>query len=136
MLFRSECGYGLASLKEKIYSKFYDGGDNNLNMYGVLIYLATPDSDGSLGGLISIAQDKYRFQKILDDMLKKALWCSADPLCINSKEQGFLSLNYAACHDCTLLPETSCEFRNVLLDRGAIVGIAENRELGLFGEMF
>ncbi|MCK4261005.1 MAG: DUF1998 domain-containing protein [Halanaerobiales bacterium] len=131
----NECGYSVASLKEKIYSTFHDGELGNLDMHGVLIYLATSDCDGSLGGLISIAQDEYRLQKILDDMLQKALWCSADPLCINSTEQGFLSLNYAACHDCTLLPETSCEFRNVLLDRVSIVGTAENKSLGIFSEI-
>lgn len=130
----NECGYSVASLKEKIYSTFHDGDFDNHDMQGVLIYLATSDCEGSLGGLISIAQDEYRLQKILDDMIQKALWCSADPLCINSTEQGFSSLNYAACHDCTLLPETSCEFRNVLLDRVSIVGTSENRRLGVFGD--
>lgn len=129
------CGYNVASLKEKIYSTFHDGAQNNLEMQGVLIYLATSDCDGSLGGLISIAQDENLMERILDDMLQKALWCSADPHCISATEQGFASLNYAACHDCTLLPETSCEFRNVLLDRVAIVGTAENRSLGVFGDL-
>ena len=127
-----ECGYSLASLKEKIYSNFHE---ENEDMNGILIYLASSDSDGSLGGLISIAEDVDRLEKILDKMLEKALWCSGDPLCINTTEQGLLSLNYAACHDCTLLPETSCEFRNVLLDRVSIVGTLENRSLGLFGEL-
>lgn len=130
-----ECGYSLASLKEKIYSNFCDDSDSAMAMNGVLIYLATSDSDGSLGGLISIAEDVSRLENILDNMLKKALWCSGDPLCINATEQGLLSLNYAACHDCTLLPETSCEFRNVLLDRVSIVGTLENRGLGVFGEL-
>lgn len=130
-----QCGYSLASLKEKIYSNFYDQKDESINMNGILIYLATPDSDGSLGGLISIAEDVIQLERIVDNMLEKALWCSGDPLCINATEQGLLSLNYAACHDCTLLPETSCEFRNVLLDRVSIVGTLENRGLGLFGEM-
>lgn len=104
-------------------------------MQGVLIYLATSDCDRSLGGLISIAQDENLMERILDDMLQKALWCSADPHCISATEQGFASLKYASCHDCTLLPETSCEFRNVLLDRVAIVGTAENRSLGVFGDL-
>ena len=131
----NECGYNVASIKEKIYSTFYDGESGNTEMAGILIYLATADSEGSLGGLISIANDVISIEKIFDDMLNKALWCSGDPLCINSTEQGYLSLNYAACHDCTLLPETSCEFRNVLLDRVAIVGTNENRSLGLFGNI-
>jgi len=68
-------------------------------------------------------------------MLQKAMWCSADPLCANTTEQGVNSLNYAACHDCVLLPETACEFRNVLLDRIAIVGTDENPKMGLFGNV-
>lgn len=42
-------------------------------------------------------------------------------------------MNYAACHDCTLVPETACEFSNVLLDRVSIVGTGEDRKLGIFG---
>jgi len=72
-------------------------------------------------------------QSILKNMLHKALWCSADPLCCTSTQQGFHSLNYAACHDCVLLPETSCEFRNVLLDRISIVGTPEKPDIGLMG---
>lgn len=49
----------------------------------------------------------------------------------DNQDQGFSSLNYAACHSCVLLPETSCEFRNVLLDRGAVVGRPENPKIGV-----
>ena len=47
--------------------------------------------------------------------------------------QGYESLNYAACHACTLLPETSCESRNCLLDRVSVVGKYDNYNLGYFG---
>ena len=124
-----ECGYNASSITERIYSTYID---DSRDMYGVLIYLATSDSEGSLGGLISIANDSSRLRAILLNMLHKARWCSADPLCSSSKKQGFNSLNYAACHDCVLLPETSCEFRNVLLDRASIVGTPDEPKLGLF----
>ena len=127
----SECGYGESSLREKIYSTF-EGSDNVMN--GILIYLASSDADGSLGGLISIAENPEKMQRLLENMLLRAQWCSADPLCISSTNQGFLSLNYAACHDCLLLPETSCEFRNVLLDRATIVGTPDDYSLGIFGD--
>src|SRR5208283_4190992 len=39
------CGYSSASLRERLYA------DKGLGMAGVLIYTATTDSDGSLGGL-------------------------------------------------------------------------------------
>lgn len=131
----NECGYSTASIKEKIYSTFTSPNDSAPKMHGVLIHLASSDSDGSLGGLISIVQNTDKFQLILENMLKKALWCSADPLCITSMEQGFSSLNYSACHDCVLLPETSCEYRNVLLDRVSVVGTVEHRELGFMGKL-
>ena len=129
-----DCGYSASSIKEKIYSTFTDE-PNRPNMSGVLVYLAASDAEGSLGGLISIAADPGRMRSVLKNMLHKAQWCSADPLCRNSTKQGFHSLNYAACHDCVLLPETSCEFRNTLLDRVAIVGTPENPSLGLMGEI-
>ena len=129
-----DCGYSASSLKEKIYSTFLDE-PNRPEMQGVLIYLSTSDSEGSLGGLISISKEPKRLQAVLKNMLQKAMWCSADPLCANATEQGVNSLNYAACHDCVLLPETACEFRNVLLDRIAVVGTGENPEMGLFGNI-
>ena len=130
----NECGYSTASLKEKIYSTFVDTEDS-AKMHGILVYLASSDCDGSLGGLVSIAENPDKLRFILENMLRKAQWCSADPLCITSTEQGFHSLNYAACHDCVLLPETSCEFRNILLDRASIIGTAEQRNLGVMGTM-
>ncbi|MGQ0431795.1 MAG: Zn-binding domain-containing protein [Microthrixaceae bacterium] len=39
-----DCGYSSASLRERIYS--------DDKMAGLLIYTSTPDSDGSLGGLV------------------------------------------------------------------------------------
>lgn len=127
-----DCGYNIASLKEKIYSTFIDEEKDCLEMCGVLIYLTSADADGSLGGLTSIGANKVHFEKIIMNALRKAQWCSADPLCITSKQQGFSSLNYSACHDCLLIPETSCEFRNILLDRGSLIGTSENSDIGYF----
>ena len=131
----NECGYSAASMKEKIYSTFIPSSADSEIMNGVLIYLASSDSDGSLGGLISIAQNPEKFRKILEEMVYKASWCSSDPLCRESIEQGLDSLNYSACHDCTLLPETSCEFRNVLLDRVSVVGTPEKPQLGFMSSI-
>lgn len=103
------------------------------DLWHILIYLAASDSDGSLGGLISIAENASSIENIFDNMLRKALWCSGDPVCINTEDQAIDSLNYSACHDCVLLPEVSCESRNVFLDRVSVIGKPENRDLGLFG---
>lgn len=130
----NECGYNAASINEKIYSDFTDGS-SDVRMNGILIYLSSSDSDGSLGGLISVAEETELLDKVLKDMLNEARWCSADPLCAHSMHQGFTSLNYAACHACTLLPETSCEFNNVLLDRVSIVGMLEKPDIGYLGSI-
>jgi len=116
------CGYSQASLKEKIYST--DSNDP-FPMAGVLIYTASTDADGSLGGLVEQAQEG-RLEHLIDRMLEDAQWCASDPICRNSsgnQAQGVNSLNYAACYHCALLPETACEFHNVLLDRTAVLDL-------------
>lgn len=124
------CGYSAASIREKIYSEISD--QNEVKMCGVLIYVSSSDSDSSLGGLISVADNEDVFERIMDSMLERASWCSGDPLCISSTKQGYKNLNYSACHDCTLLPETSCESFNCFLDRASIVGLPDNPNLGFF----
>ncbi len=127
-----ECGYSGASIKERIYSTY---PDSTHKMAGILLYTSSSDSDGSLGGLVRNALPE-QFELIFRNMLQEASWCSSDPICIESKAQGYDSLNYAACHACTLLPETSCEMRNCLLDRGAVVGSLLDRSRGFFGDLF
>lgn len=124
------CGYSAASIREKIYSEISD--KDKVKMCGVLIFVSSSDSDSSLGGLISVANNEDVFEKVMDSMLDRASWCSGDPLCISSTKQGYKYLNYAACHDCTLLPETSCERFNCFLDRASIVGLPDNPDLGFF----
>ena len=125
-----QCGYSAASIKEKIYAS----GEEDKEMCGILIYTASSDSDGSLGGLARQGVPEKLRDMILS-MLENASWCSNDPICIDSKNQGYNGLNYAACHACTLLPETSCECGNLLLDRGAVVGTSDNPELGYFAKL-
>ena len=43
--------------------------------------------------------------------------------------------NLAACHACTLLPETSCEHMNLYLDRSMLVGTPEDPKLGFFSDL-
>lgn len=126
-----DCGYSGAALKERIYSTY---PDSDKTMAGILIYTSSSDSDGSLGGLVRQGEPEL-LESTIRNMLQEASWCSSDPLCSDSKAQGFNSLNYAACHACTLLPETSCEARNCLLDRVAIVGKYDDRSRGYFGEL-
>lgn len=128
-----QCGYSTSAIKEKIYSTF-NNNEDSIDMAGILIYTATPDSEGSLGGLVNEGR-LNKIENTFRNLLESASWCSSDPLCITSKGQGLYSLNLAACHSCTLLPETSCEMRNLFLDRATIIGTLENKEIGYFSSL-
>jgi len=121
-----ECGYDASSIQERLYVS--SGPDG---MAGLLLYTASGDSEGTLGGLVRQGRPEY-----LADTIKAALenarYCSSDPLCIESEGQGLNSLNLAACHACGLLPETSCELSNMLLDRGLVIGLPEDSECAYF----
>ena len=103
-------------------------------MYGVLIYTASGDSEGSLGGLVRQGE-KNRIEDTIISAVRNAAWCSSDPVCIQSLGQGPESCNLAACHNCAILPETCCENGNRLLDRGVIVGTLDNPGIGFFREL-
>lgn len=123
-----ECGYNIASLKERIYcSEKYEGK----SMAGILIYTASGDSEGTLGGLVRQGYPDT-FPSIYKKAIESAVTCSNDPVCSLSLGQGRDSLNLASCYSCSLIPETSCEEFNVFLDRGTVVGTYDNYRLGLF----
>ena len=109
-------GYPAASLKERIYCTA-----GKLPMSGILVYVAVPDVVGSLGGLAELATPE-RFLLLLASVFDHAEWCSLDPVCSEHGGQGPSLLNRAACHACALIPEPSCAYGNVLLDRTFIKG--------------
>lgn len=125
-----DCGYGSASLRERLYCNIED---NEFPMTGVIIYTASGDSEGTMGGLVRQG-GMGNLENIFVRALKNALWCSSDPVCLESSGQGPGSCNFAACHGCALLPETSCEKGNKLLDRVLLIGAPENGDLGFFSE--
>jgi uncharacterized protein DUF1998 len=115
-----DCGYSSASLRERLYVS--DGDGNVPSMAGILIYTASSDSDGSLGGIVSLATPE-RISSLLERAIQDALWCGNDPVCIETEPQiNGERLSAAACHNCLLLPETACEKFNRGLDRGMLVG--------------
>lgn len=116
-----DSGYPASSLRERLYV--------DDEMAGLLIYTATSDSAGSLGGVVAEAEP-HRLEASFRELLARASWCSADPLCIESGPNGVDGLNLSACHSCCLLPEVSCEEMNVLLDRGLLVGTPQDPGLG------
>lgn len=114
-----ECGYTAASLRERIYS--------NDDCAGLLIYTASPDADGTMGGLVEMANEET-FKRVFESALDSASWCSNDPVCmeLGAHGQGTYGSNLSACHSCCLLPETSCEMFNQALDRAVLVGDLAN----------
>lgn len=121
-----DCGYGSSSLRERIYYS-----DEHPRMNGILIYTAAGDSEGTMGGLVRMGMPGL-LERTVARAIDRARWCSTDPICIESLGQGPDSCNLAACHACSLLPETSCEKQNRLLDRGVLVGTLDRPSAGFF----
>ena len=123
-----ECGYNIASLKERLYCGEKEDGHP---MFGLFIYTATGDSEGTLGGLVRQGKAD-RFRGIFIKAIESAMSCSNDPVCNLSNGQGRDALNLSACYACALVPETSCEDYNTLLDRGMLIGTLDNPDAGIF----
>lgn len=118
-----DCGYSSASLRERLYIS--EGEEGNPPMAGLLIYTASPDSDGSLGGLVNLAEPR-RVVDLVRSAVADAFWCGNDPVCIETDPRTHGErLTGACCHNCLLVPETACERFNHELDRGMLIGFSE-----------
>jgi len=104
-------GYSSASLRERVYI------NRNADNGGILIYTTSPGEDGSMGGLIGAVDI---FEEILKMASERIRLCSNDPLCSEVRKTPE-RINGAACHSCLLISETSCEHRNMWLDRHIIL---------------
>ena len=124
-----ECGYSTAALRERLYVS-----DGNDGMAGLLIYTATSDSDGTLGGL-QRQGESHRIQRAVEAAIRAMEWCSSDPLCIEGIIAGSDRLSLAACHACVLAPETACEQYNRFLDRAALTGLPNAPHAGFFSPL-
>ena len=104
-----EAGYSSASIRERVYLNLAPGRARG----GILLYATQPGTDGTLGGLIALVPS---FDAILESAFDAVQSCSGDPLC---GEHRFADGQYngAACYACLLVSETSCEHRNMWLDR-------------------
>ena len=128
--FSLECGYTTASIRERVYSR-PPGGDRD-PMAGILLYTAAPDSEGTLGGLVSLGEP-LALGRHLDQALESMKLCASDPLCAeHHPHRDSLTLHGAACHACLFLPETSCERGNKYLDRSVLVSTVERANLAFF----
>ncbi|MSR45390.1 MAG: DUF1998 domain-containing protein [Phycisphaerales bacterium] len=124
-----ECGYAAASLQERVYALGSDG--TKPARYGILLYTASNDAQGTLGGLIEAGRSIKRHMRVA---LESALLCSNDPVCAQHAPNtpGTAQLHGAACHGCILAPETSCEQRNDFLDRELVVQTVNSNTTGFF----
>jgi hypothetical protein len=103
-----DSGYSSASIRERVYITHDTAGNTR---GGLLLYTVQPGGDGTLGGLISLVP---RFDQVLAAALRDLGTCSNDPLCEQAPQMG---AEGAACYSCLLASETSCEHRNLGLDR-------------------
>jgi hypothetical protein len=120
------CGYPASSIRERIYI------DPDGRRFGLLLYTASPDAEGTLGGLVGQARE---IEAHLAVALRAGGLCSNDPVCAqHAPGEGMEDrhLNGAACHGCTLIAETSCEMRNDYLDRALVVPTLAVPDAALF----
>lgn len=111
------CGYPASSIRERIYVDLTEG------RYGILLYTASPDAEGTLGGLV---QQARHLELHLAHALDLGALCSNDPICAQHDPGQSLEerwLHGAACHGCTLISETCCEMRNEYLDRALVIPV-------------
>jgi hypothetical protein len=105
---QAETGYSSAAISERIYAiPERDGTWRG----AIILYVTEGGMDGTLGGLVSLLT---HLQTYLDRVVTEAYICSNDPLC-EETPRGVLP--NIGCYACTLNPETSCEHRNIFLDR-------------------
>ncbi|WP_328519606.1 DrmB family protein [Kribbella sp. NBC_00359] len=128
-----DAGYGSASLAERIYA--WRGADDREPAAGFLISTTSPDSDGTLGGLVEqSAPDAV--ERLVARSIARASRCSSDPVCSHRVPRGQEDfLHGAACHFCTFLSETSCDNANRFLDRRFLLTLYSNQatDLGVTG---
>lgn len=118
----NDSGYTATALSEKIYA--------SKDMAGLLIYTASEDADGTMGGLVQLANSDY-LAATFDRAFENASWCSNDPICMelgNNSGQGDYGTNLAACYLCSMLPETTCEHFNQFLDRGLVIPLENDTQ--------
>lgn len=111
------CGYPASSIRERIYA------DYTSERYGFLLYTASPDAEGTLGGLVQQARS---IEDHLALALRQGALCSNDPVCAQHLPGGLAEARWligAACHGCALIAETSCEMRNDYLDRALVTPV-------------
>jgi hypothetical protein len=101
-------------------------------MAGILLYTSASDSEGTLGGLVSLGSPE-NLQRMLRVALDHVELCSSDPICAEHQPgDEEETLHGAACHACLFVAETSCERNNRYLDRATLVATVAGSGLEFF----
>ena len=110
-----DSGYSSAAVRERVFVDI----DSSTGSFdgGILLYTVQPGGDGTLGGLIALVPG---FERVIAGALRNLDSCSNDPLC-GEEQFGPGKYNGAACYACSLISETSCEHRNMRLDRNLLL---------------
>lgn len=117
-----DCGYSSASIRERIYI-----GTPGNPTAGLLLSTAASDSEGTLGGLVALGEQKW-LGVLLQGALADAMSCSSDPLCADRVPvPPSDALHAAACHACLFASETTCEAGNRWLDRAVLVDLTGDK---------
>lgn len=110
-----DSGYSSAAVRERVYVRIDENSGQALG--GILLYTTQPGGDGTLGGMVALTP---AFDRVLFSALRTIDACSNDPLC-GEEQFGSGKYNGAACYACSLVSETSCEYRNMRLDRNLVL---------------
>jgi hypothetical protein len=127
-----DCGYPASSLKERVYALSGSRAGGDFDRCGILIYTASAGAQGTLGGLVATVP---RFAHILRNALERLRICSNDPICADHEpddRSGDRATHGAACHGCLLIAETSCEMRNLFLDRSLLLQTMSEENAAFF----
>lgn len=107
-----DSGYSSASIRERVYLEKTERG-----VRGGLVLYTVQLGEGTMGGLISLVE---KFRRLLERAIEIAESCPNDPLCWEHKF-ACGNVTGSACYACLFVSETSCEHRNMWLDRHVIL---------------
>jgi hypothetical protein len=111
-----DSGLSSTAIRERIYVERERGG---ILVGGILLYAVQPGGDGTQGGLIALVPE---FERVLRGALADIDVCSNDPFC-GSRHPAVDSYVGAACYACLFASETSCDHRNLWLDRAMLLEV-------------
>ena len=122
--FALECGYSASGIAERIYARSGDAP-----MAGIMLYTAAPDSEGTLGGLVSLGR-RDRLGSLISRRWTRP-GCARPTRCAPTmiRETGATCSGQPATR-CLFASETSCERGNHYLDRALLVDTVTGAHTG------